>query len=103
MKNHISKKLKILFAFYKSNAEINVSFFVIACFFAPESMILVMSVFANISVLLFQKFYRKHELYFYFNNQISEVQLFGFCFLLNVLVSILFCGFYFFVLNFFEF
>ena len=83
------KKFKLLWEFYKSTLAINLFPIIISFLFVPETIFINLCFFGFLISYLFKQFYRKHEYYFYFNNNISIINLYTFNLSINLLIATL--------------
>ncbi len=82
------KKLKLLFEFYKSTLPVNLIIIIISLLGGAESIFINLCVLGTLIIYIFKEFYRKNEYYFYFNNNVSILELYGFYFVVNLCISI---------------
>jgi hypothetical protein len=82
-------KLKLLWEFYKSVIEINLVLIIISLLFNPSSIMVNLCLFAIPIIYFYKEYYRKSEYYFYYNCNISRLNLFTFCLSLNFIISTL--------------
>jgi hypothetical protein len=83
-----TKKLILLWEFYKSNFMVTLACFLFSFFMCPQYLGLFLSLFSIVFIYIHKEFSGKNEYYFYYNNQVSKKQLFFFCFLANTLISL---------------
>jgi len=82
------KKLRLLLEFYKSTLAINLILIIISLIAGADSIFINLCVIGTLIIFLFKEFYRKNEYYFYFNNNVSILDLYGFYFIVNLSISI---------------
>ncbi len=82
-------KLKLLWEFYKSVIMINVFLIIISLIYNPNTIMINLCLFAIPIIYFYKKYYRENEYYFYYNKNISKLNLYTFCFVLNFILSIL--------------
>lgn len=82
------KKLRLLLEFYKSTLAVNLILIIISLLGGAESIFTNLCVIGTLIIYLFKEFYRKNEYYFYFNNNVSILELYGFYFAVNLCISI---------------
>lgn len=83
-----TQKIRLYFEFYKSTLAVNLFISFIWLFYSLGTFFISFCTFGLIAVFLFKEYYRKNEYYFYYNNSINRTTLFMFCFILNIIISI---------------
>lgn len=83
------RQLQLIWEFYKSLFMINFLVIVIALVFNPDLLFVNLCLIAIPIQFAFKEFYRQKEYYFYFNNAISKLKLFGYCFAFNFILFLL--------------
>ena len=82
------RKLKLLLEFYKSTLLINIILIIISLLAGTDSVFTNLCFIGTLITYIFKEFYRKNEYYFYFNNNVSIIELYGFYVMVNLLISI---------------
>lgn len=83
------KKLRLLLEFYKSTLAINLILIIVSLLTGTDSIFINLCVIGTLIIYLFKEFYRKNEYYFYFNNNVSVLELYSFYFAVNFSISII--------------
>lgn len=87
------RKLKLLFEFYKSFLIYTVGFALVAYqtpFVQNYSVAFLCGTFIGFLLFLFLKEFNKYnDFYYYFNNNLSKIKLYGFCLVINFLLSLI--------------
>ncbi|GEM_PF-3906910 len=87
------KRLRVFCEFYKVNLVVFLIWSIlIGCVFGPViymNSIIIIAIISEITSFLFYKFYRKHELYFYYNFRFSLRKLYFFSLGLTLSISFL--------------
>ena len=93
-------KLKLLWEFYKSAALINIILIIIALIFNPSSIIINLCLIALPIIYFYKDYFKNNEYYFYYNYNISKINLYTFCLIINFILSIIILSAYgFFIRN----
>ncbi len=85
------RKFLLFWEFYKSTLLINLPLSILIYLltfnltFFFNSFILI----GLLGSILFKENYRKNEYFFYFNNSFSKAELFAYCLILNIILSII--------------
>jgi len=83
-----TRKLFLLLHFYKSILFLNLGLFLIGLLLDANSFFSIFCFFGLIVSFLFKEKYRNHEYFFYYNNGLTKLQLYGFCFCLNIIIGV---------------
>jgi hypothetical protein len=94
------KKIKILFEFYKSTFLFSLEFFLLLLYFLninSDSTILNLtpfaylygSIFGLLTVLFIKEVNKNNDYLFYFNSNLSKLQLYGYSLVVNLLISLI--------------
>ncbi len=81
------ERLKLLWEFYKSVFLINLFLMLVSLKFNPYTILVNLCVVAIAVIYIYKKYYRENEYYFYYNQSITKLFLFAFCFGLNFIIS----------------
>ncbi len=82
-------KLKLYWEFYKSVFLINLFLTLVTLKYNPNTILINLCFVAIIIIHIYKEYYRANEYYFYYNKNISKLQLLAFCFGLNFIISII--------------
>ncbi len=84
----LMKKFNIYIHFYLSTLFITLPLSIIAFFIDSVFFVFTFILYSNLVVYLFKKIYKEKEYYFYYNLNISKLELYTFCILINIIFSI---------------
>ena len=82
-------KLKFCWEFYKSIFLINLFLIIISLVYDPDIILINLCFFAIPIIYFYKEYFRENEYYFYHNMNLSKLNLYTFCLVLNFIISIL--------------
>lgn len=83
-----TRKLFLLLHFYKSILFLNLGLSLMGLLRNMNSFFSVFCFLGLIVSFLYKEKYRHYQYYFYYNNGLTKVQLYGFCFCLNIVIGV---------------
>jgi hypothetical protein len=80
-------KLKLYWEFYKSVILINLTLIYVSLKYNYETIFVNLCFFAIPIIFIYKRYFRENEYYFYYNMNISKLNLFTFCFIVNFFIA----------------
>lgn len=82
------KNIRLYIEFYKTTLFISLPLAIITFIASHSLFILTFTFYSNIINYFYKEYYKKNDYFFYFNKNISKNQLFLFCILFNLAISL---------------